>query len=273
MYADQDHSLALRYALGVKRFFTESTEDLLVHNLTGATNHRFSDAIQASASGWLRASRMRSALRDYSFGAGSISFMVRPREDLTAALIGTYTTLDFAPNRAFSYTGPIAGADLTLSFSSHVGAGLRAHHAWRNYAGRDTSGRERDDTEVMVAPRFGYRGVVRVGLEYILRVQRSTIEAEDLTRHRFVASAAFPLFLDIIANVSAVLQISRTADLTMGAEDDENQNNVQVGLSRKVGELLSLEVRYALYLNQFSTADTSFSRQTFYAGVGYRLGD
>jgi hypothetical protein len=296
--------VALGYVLGTKRFFGVESEDLLAHSLTAGTFHGLSKVFSANSFGSLRAMRMRSGRRDYtigSFGAGGAFHF----SDFTLSSNLAYTTFDFIPDQRLSYAGPSAAADLTwrpaprLSFSAH------ADHYWRNYRGnaivtaellvgnvvnvRPTfcdgsdgllppacAARERDDRELGFGVRGGYRGKLHVSGEYLFRIQRSSSDYENIDRHRAAVHGAFPLPLDLTLNFFAALQLNsgRSATETLLlAEDDENQSTVQVGLSRKIGDALALEVRYALFANQFTTAEFTFVRQTFYSGLSYRLGD
>src|SRR5688500_15281686 len=72
------HTIDLGYVLGTKRFFGESTEDLLVHTINGSTDHQLSTLFSASSFASLRASRMRSGLRDYSIAAGGVAATIHP---------------------------------------------------------------------------------------------------------------------------------------------------------------------------------------------------
>lgn len=271
-----EHTIELGYVLGAKRFFKQSNEDLLVHNLTASTDHQLTNSLFASTFGSLRASRMRSSARDYSLGAAGGSFAFQPFEDFTAAVLGSFTDFDFVPSDMYSYSGPTAGLDASYRVWSSFNVGARGQYSWRNYRGVDLDGDERDDTERLLSVRAIYRDRVRAAIEYSVRIQRSTSSLENIDRHRISLLASIPLFFDIAANLSAALQLNvgtSVTDTLLLAEDDENQNNLQLGLSRKIAGALAFEVRYALFANRFTTVDVTFIRQTLYAGVSYRLGD
>lgn len=265
---DEGNHLTLGYVLGAKRFFKQSTEDLLVHNLTGSTDHKLSSLFSGGAFGSYRASRMRSGVRDYSLGLAGASVAVRPHDQLVGSVHASWIDFEYVPNSALSYDGPTTGLDVAFALGSGFLAGARGQYAWRDYS------RTRDDTELLLAPRFAYRGKIRAAVDYILRVQRSTSDLENVTRHRFSATAALPMFFETTANISAALQIQRGSSTDpLLVEDDENQSYVQVGLSRKLGDVLAVELRYALFAIKFTTSGSDFIRQTFYAGLSYRLGD
>lgn len=266
-----DHAFSASYVLGTKRFFDQAAEDLLVHNLSANTQHIFGESWSASTFGSLRASRMRSGFRDYSVVYGGGSVELRALDELTLSVNGSWTSFTFVPNQTLSFVGPTAGADASVRITDQFYAGLRGQYTWRDY---ELS--TRDDTEPSFAVRFGYRGKLRAALEYLARFQRSTSDSENIDRHRVTLFVASPLFFEVNGTLSAALQINdgtSLTDLELLAEDDENQNSIQLGLSRKISGELALEARYALFANQFNTADVSFTRHTFYFGVSYRLGD
>jgi len=135
--------------------------------------------------------------------------------------------------------------------------------------------RLRRDTEVQLAAGVTYRGGILVGGQYLLRRQRSTSELENVDRHRLTLFGTVGLPLDLTLSGLAALQINTGASLTDNrflAEDDENQNSLQLQLRRPLFEGLSIEARYALFANQFSTAAANFVRHTVYLGVSYRVG-
>jgi hypothetical protein len=301
-----EHQLRLGYVLGAKRFNTYGTEDLIVQDLSASTQHGLLDWLSASTSGTLRASRIRSGTRDYTLGNAGLNFYAHAGPYLTFGAGGAFTGFDFRPEERLSYKGPTVGGDVTLRPFARLSIMGRFDYTWRKYKGNalvpgqttDSSGnpitvvtfcdgkddailppsctpRSRLDTEAAVALRAAYRGRVVIGGEYLLRIQRSTSDLENIDRHRLSAYATIPLPFDFIGNALAALQLNSGTSITQTkflAEDDENQNSVQVQISRMITDALSAELRYALFANQFSTAPVSFLRQTVYFGLSYRIG-
>lgn len=274
---ERDHLVELGYLLGAKRFFTQSTEDLLIHNLTASTQHQLSRTFTATTLGWLRASRMRSGARDYSLAVAAATLQLHLFDSVTIAALGDWTSFAFPPDRSLSYKGPTAGGDVAWRVLDDFVVGGRMQYTWRDFRGVVIGGTEgRNDTELLLTARASYQGLIRATLDYTWRKQRSNSQFEDVDRHRITVVASIPLVDGFAANVSATLQINvgtAISDPLLLAEDDENQNSVVVGLSRNLSDALSAEVRYALFANRFSTVDASFLRQTFYAGLSYRVGD
>jgi hypothetical protein len=298
------HQLNLGYVLGAKRFYGYGSEDLLVHDLSFGTSHFLSSWLSLASWGTLRASRIRSGLRDYSLGTLGAGVYVRPIELFTIGVSGGLTGFDFVPERRLSFGAPSVGGEVTVRPIARLAFTARIDHIWRNYHGNalvlgqvgtgtnavdrvvfcDATDRStvdrctpvaRNDTEVAFALRGAYRGKVVIGGEYLLRVQRSTSRFEDIDRHRLSGFATFPLPFGFTANLLAALQINSGVSITgtkYVGEDDENQNSVQAQLGYDLSEELTAQLRYALFANQFSTAPVSFLRQTVYFGISYRMG-
>lgn len=301
----EGHGLELRYVLGAKRFFERTTEDLLVHDLSASSAHVLLDALTAQLWGTLRASRIRSGARDYSLGATGLSIDLRPVDVLVLSAHGSIQSFRFEPEDRLSFLGPSLGARAAYQPIRRLSLDARFDLTWRAYDGNalvpgtmtDPSGatitvvtfcdqvddllappacepKARRDREVTVTLRAAYRGAVVIGGEYLARIQRSTSELESIDRHRASAFATFPLPFELTGNIAAALQVSNGVSVTDTkylAEDDENQNSVQLQLSRVITGGLSAEVRYALFANQFTTAEVDFLRQTIYAGISYRI--
>ncbi|MCK6551701.1 hypothetical protein L6R52_38060 [Myxococcota bacterium] len=295
------HVLELGYVLGAKRFFAEGAEDLLVHDLRASSEHPLVEGLRLSTWGTLRATRMRSGTRDYSLGAAGLALGWSPVDTLVLRATGAFTAYDFDLDDRFSYRGPTAGGDVSWRPFDRVVVGARADYGWRRYDGnglqvvfepnrigvpepRITScegtaetctPEPRRDTELQLAVRAAYRGKIVVSGEWMARIQRSTSDLESIDRHRFTLLTTFPLPFELTGNVLAALQVNSGVSLTdtkFLVEDDGNQNTLQAQLSRRLGDGLSAELRWALFANQFTTSDVSFLRQTVYFGLSYRIG-
>ena len=53
-------------------------------------------------------------------------------------------------------------------------------------------------------------------------------------------------------------------------EDDENQNSFTAKLSREIAYRISGELKYSIYVSEFSSGGLSFMRQVFFAGVSWK---
>ncbi|MBK6689692.1 MAG: hypothetical protein IPG45_34825 [Deltaproteobacteria bacterium] len=304
------HLLALGYTMGAKRFFAEGTEDLWAHDLGLSTRHQLASIFSAGLSANLRASRIRNGSRDYWLGMSGVQAELTPLDQLSFDLVASYLWFGFRSDDHFDYGGPRAGVGATYRPIPRLAISLHGDLIYRRYAGNglvvatatlpnpdgsfprlpypiycETPGelpdnytctpRLRRDTEVQLAAGVTYRGGILVGGQYLLRRQRSTSELENVDRHRLTLFGTVGLPLDLTLSGLAALQINTGASLTDNrflAEDDENQNSLQLQLRRPLFEGLSIEARYALFANQFSTAAANFVRHTVYLGVSYRVG-
>lgn len=304
------HTLALGYTMGAKRFFQEGTEDLWAHDFGASTQHLFTEGLSGGLSGNLRSSRIRNGSRDYWLGMVGAHLEWSPSSILDLDLTGSYLWFGFRSDDHFDYGGPRGGIGATLRPIPRLSISVHGDLVHRRYgknglvvatatiAGADgtfpslpypiycesrselpdgyvCTPRLRRDTELQLAAGITYRGALLIGAQYLLRRQRSTSELENIDRHRVTIFATVGLPFELTLSGLAALQLNTGASLTDNrflAEDDENQNSLQVQLRRPLFEGLSVEARYALFANQFSTASASFVRHTVYLGVSYRVG-
>ena len=296
------HQIAAGYLLGAKRFFRAGSEDLLVHNLNLSSVHAITPWLLASLSGAGKMSRIRNSTRDYNLGYGEASLIVRPLAELDSEAHGGINGFTFPAESNYDYFGPRTGGSVSYRPLRGLSISGGFDWVWRRYDGnalvigtaRDGSGNRltfcteedmatiictppgrRRDTEAQVSLSAIYRGTFLVGGGYLLRLQRSNSDLEEVDRHRISAFATVALPFDFTLNILAALQINNGVSITdtlFLAEDDENQNSVQAGISYRIAGDLVAELRYALFANQFATNDVSFFRQTVYLGLGYRAG-
>lgn len=300
------HRIVGAYLLGAKRFFRESGEDLLVNSASLSTAHALTDWLTAATVGAAKLSRIRNGTRDYNFGFAQGSLILHPVRSFDVDLHGGVTVFSFPVESNFDYLGPRTGGALRYRPMRGLSLSAGFDWVWRRYEGNalvigtvpdqneapiniltfctpedqesgvtcTPQGRRRD-TEAQISANVAYRGTFVVGGGYLLRMQRSNSDLEDIDRHRLSAFATIGLPLDLTLNLLAALQINNGVSLTdtkFLAEDDETQNSVQAGLGYAITDEIGLELRYALFANQFSTNDVDFLRHTVYLGVSYRAG-
>ncbi len=291
----------LGYQLGAKRFTRERGQDFFTHQFFGQGAWRVAP-LTFGVAGSFRLSRIRSGLRDYNIGSGNAFVRLEVLDNLFVGASGTFTGYRFLFDDHFDYRGPSAGIDVQFTPVSRLVLFANANHHWRNYernglttttigtrppfpsfcdeenspaAGYNCVAELRRDTEIDLA--FGARWVstFQLGAAYRLRAQRSTSDFENTDRHRITVDTTFEIIDDLTATILAVLQFNdQTAitDTLQQAEDDENRNNLSLGLRYAISDNVAIDLRYALYLQQFSTNDASYLRQLFFLGLGYRTG-
>lgn len=291
--------LQLSYALGAKRFFNEHTEDLLAHDLLAESSHGLLDALDLVTQGRLRASRIRSGARDYTIASGGGGAVLRPLESWSLSGRGRYEFFGFGTEADLTWRGPVVSGDVTFRPTRKLSVGAYADFAWRRYDGNalieipGTGGQAakvgtlcvegsspcvpvaRRDTELMLGGRVFYKSGFVLSLDLTVRLQRSNSDFERIDRYRASALATIPLPLELVVSVMGSLQYNKGLSVTETkylVEDDENQNSLEVQLTRRITEELGVDVRYSLYANGFATAHSEFLRQTVYAGLSYELG-
>ena len=306
-----DHSeLRGHYVLGAKRFFQETTEDLLVQEIGLASQHRLADPLQFIVDGTYKGSRIRSGLRDYDVLTAGLELVLRLGGGWLLDVQGRLTRFEFATEPRFDFWGPRGSAALTYRPHRRFTIAARGGVTRRLYDGRalveriyvgdpgqsqleDTGGLtfcenpaaelmngyqctpagERRDLEVTASLSLSYRGPFLISAQYLMRLQRSNSDFENIDRHRFELTATFVMPGRVTVNVLGALQFNQGVSITdqkFLADADENQNSVNIGLQRPLTDTVYLEGRYALFANQFNEADVTFFRHTGYIGLGYR---
>ena len=88
-----------------------------------------------------------------------------------------------------------------------------------------------------------------------------------------IRDSTFSIVDDLTATAIATLQLNNQTAITdtlQQAEDDENRNSASLGLRYAATDNIAVDLRYAVYVEQFSTNTASYLRQLFYLGLGYR---
>lgn len=290
----------LGYQLGAKRFVRERSQDFFTHQFFAQGAWFVSDAATLGASGSFRLSRIRSGLRDYNIGSGSAYARWTIVDGLSIGATGVFTGFRYLFDDHFDYRGPSFGGDVLFTPTERVRIFAGGVHHWRDYARNglvptvvaggnpiptfcdelyapsgtiSCTPTPREDTEVDVFVGARYTGPFQVGGQYRLRVQRSNSPYENTDRHRLTFDVTFSIVDDLTATAIATLQLNNQTAITdtlQQAEDDENRNSASLGLRYAATDNIAVDLRYAVYVEQFSTNTASYLRQLFYLGLGYR---
>lgn len=293
--------LTARYVVGMKRFFAQDPEDLFVHDLEASASVGLPAALDLQLRGRHRASHVRSGARDYTLSSAEGGLSWRPYEVVRLSAAARVDAFDFPPTCELAYVGPGARVAVDVSPLESLELGAQGGWAWRTYEGafqldQGTQGvlcrggdESRRDSEPSLGIHGTYRGGIIAGVELQARFTRSTQltqsaeapnapaeeEFADLDRYRASAFVTAPLPLELVLSVAGTLQFNRSqtsspdVPRSLEVEDDENQNSLEVQLSRPVGGGVEVVVRYALYANEFATAEADFLRHTAYLGLSF----
>ncbi len=297
-----EHRFHGRLGLGAKRFFVEGTEDLAAVGLALGSRHRWGPLWGAAFTEG-RVSRIRNGLRDFEFGLGGVElgWLLGPTEWL---MRGQVVGFGFPVERRFDHVSPVLTAE--VGWRPEPRWRIFGTGSWleRRYAGNglvlgeplrpelrriltfcedpaelaergfSCSSEPRVDEEVQVGFGVEVRGPWLGELRYLFRRQRSSSPLENVDRHRVVGALTLALPFRIDLGTQAALQVSDGVSLTdqqLLAEDDENQTWVRVLLRRPIDGPVHVELRWALYANQFGNVEASFLRQTVSVGVAIQL--
>lgn len=307
-----EHHLMLSYLLGAKRFFEVTSQDLLAHEFFLETRHRLSPASLLRISARGRSHRVRDdRVRDYDLGVTRTSYRFRLGRMVDLEMSASVSGYRYPEQPFFSYWSPSAQVGITVLPTRRWRVSASAGYAHRDYAGPglvqtfpvdlqanlrgnpfptfcvrpdptlECTKTDRTDDEVRIDTEVTYHGrllggtAIFAGSRYILRSQRSTSDYENVDRHRASLFATINLPLSLTFSILATVQLndgtSLTDTLTL-AEDDENRNMLQAKLTHRLSDPVSVELRYALFANQFSTADVRYGRQTIYLGLAFETG-
>ena len=125
-----------------------------------------------------------------------------------------------------------------------------------------------------------YRSDFFVDVMYVLSVNRSTLDSQDLTRHGVELTVNAPLFEEFYGTSKLQLQRTAVADQSNPDAfffvDEENRNAVVLSLARPFADGWEIEGRWSMYLEEFDGAESAgrgvrldYSRQTFLLAVGW----
>ncbi len=297
------HRVSLTYVIGAKRFVRQGDQDLLAHNLSLSSQHQLSKRIRAGASGWFKGSRIRSGFRDYNLGILSTHLGAHLGTSWHLNIGAEVRTFRFYNESRFNYWGPQGNLRIAYQPTKALEVSARGALSRRSYKGNAlvegryildpsapplllfcenpafeaglgiecTPAGKRQDTEgqVELSARIRTRLVLARG-GYLIRLQRSNSDFENINRHRLYAQLTGALPWLVTVNLLATLQVNDGVSITDTkylAEDDENQNSARIQVRRPLTDDLDLEFNYGVFANQFSTADVSFFRQTISLGI------
>lgn len=300
----QRHQVSGTVTLGWKRFFNQSSEDLLNQSVNLNLTSRLHKRLQLNIGGSGRMSRIRNSSRDYNTGSGRAGLRLNLNEQLSFLTSGSLTRFHFIPEKNFSFFAQNIAVGTLWSPNSAFTIRVNGQVKWQQYPRSlvpltpinrsntvslsfcedfeeaSTNGFEctpsppRRDQTYIANLRLRYVGKIWLAkLGYQLQFQRSNSSFENIDRHRLSGSTSISLARSTNLSLRGAIQItegvSRT-DQQLLAEDDENQNTLQVQVQKKINRIIYLEVRYSLFMNQFGSSSVAFERHSIYAGLAVR---
>jgi hypothetical protein len=284
---DGIHVLGARYDLGLKKFWTQDSEDLIVQQLDLDYLARLGAlALGVDASGKLRLSR--GGTRDYSDMSGEGFADWSLSRTLAARLTLGARYFDYPPDNAYSSFGPKAGLSVRVQPVRALGFAVGLIGARPVYEGmaRNPDGELTDvgrcDRQLAAQLQASWRGPLVVQATYLWSGVWSNSFGESSQRHRIAAALTARLPGSIFASLHAAWQRIHYPDglflskelLDLMLYDDESQSSVAVKLARPLSRAIDAELKYAVYWielpNQGDEPSLSYLRQMAAVGISAR---
>ena len=223
--------------------------------------------------------------RHFTIGGGDLGVtMVGPEQHRLTATAG-YRNFLYQPDERFDWQGDRYGLRFeTTRWLGDPDQDLDAasldidvsYALQRRFHGRDPTGFRRVDLFHLAAIQAVYTGNRIFSGSYELQVTDSNTRGFSFIRQRLQLGVTTELLAEVFLTVEATIQLDIFLDdvlLDSGVGetiDDENRNAVSAHLSRALTPAWTGELRYALYLSQFTDDVRQYQRQILYAGVVYQ---
>jgi hypothetical protein len=188
----------------------------------------------------------------------------------------------YKPVATLGSQGPQFDGSLRRYFGDTVAGEVSYSLALRDFDSADTGGGTQTRTDTFHTARAGfvYRSDFFIDVMYVLSLNRSTLDAQDLTRHGLELTLTAPLFEEFYGSSKLQLQRTQIDDQSrpdaLFFVDEENRNVAVLSLARPIGESWEVEGRWSMYLEEFEDDGPSggqvalnYSRQTFLLAVGW----
>lgn len=282
--AGDDGAVSLDVSHGGKFFVDQASADTLLTQLTLGYRHKLAERVGAWTAFDVKDRTERISVRDYNRGGLTGGLDLSVGDVFARAGVG-WRYFAYKPSPEFSSSNLEGSLNLSWSFATPWRAGLAYTVARRSF---DTARLVVDPgDEVGIVPvadderedlfhlgRFSvdYRGPVIAQAAYVLAINRSNSFGQGLTRHSLELTVTSELFWQLLGSLHLELQRTAYADpVLIDASfiiDEDNRNAVVASLARPIAEDWEVEIRYALYLQEFGVG-SDYSRQTLLLAVGF----
>jgi hypothetical protein len=283
---------SLRVRHGAKFYRRTAEADALLTQVLASYRYRLGESVSLFFDADVKDRTERLSRLDYNRGGARLGLGWAPDAWRLSAGAG-WRYFAYKPVAALGSQGPQFDGRLRRYLSESVAAELSYSFALRDFDRReiDTSGGSetlalgRTDTFHVARAGLVYRSDLFIDVMYVLSLNRSTLDAQDLTRHGLEVTLTAPLFEKFYGSSKLQLQRTQVADQSrpdaLFFVDEENRNVVVLSLARPVGDNWfgdnwEVEGRWSMYLEEFEEdAPTGgqvaldYSRQTFLLAVGW----
>ncbi|WP_168210755.1 hypothetical protein [Persicimonas caeni] len=255
------------------KFYRRTTEaDAMLTQVLVAYRYRLAERLSLVFDADVKDRTERLSRLDYNRGGVRLGLGWAPEKWRLSARAG-WRYFAYKPVAALSSQGPQFDALVRRYFTDTL-AGQASY---------SLTERQFDDgrQDTFHVGRLGlvYRSDIFVDASYVLSINRSPLDSQDLTRHGMEVTLTAPLFEKFYG--SSKLQLQRTAVAEESGPDalffvdEENRNVVVMSLARPIGEQWEVEGRWSMYIEEFDDAQPTggvqldYSRQTFLLAVGW----
>lgn len=264
---------SLRVRHGGKFYRRTSEADALLTQVLAGYRYRIGEDTSLLFDADVKDRTERMSRLDYNRGGVRLGVGWSPEQWRLSAR-GGWRYFAYKPVPALSSQGPQFDALVRRYLTDSLAAQLSYSLTERQF----DDGRE--DTFHVGRLGLVFRSDFFVDASYILSVNRSPLDSQDLTRHGMELTVTTPLFEKFYG--SSKLQLQRTAVADQSGPDalffvdEENRNVFVLSLARPIGEQWEVEGRWSMYLEEFDDAEPTgsavqldYSRQTFLLAVGW----
>ena len=286
----REQLLHAEYLVGGKLFVRQDEEDALTNQVDLSYQHRVDELFWPGVELSFKDLTLNGSARDYALVTAAAfadlplwpGGVLRPRAG--------YRAFVYKPDGSYDNKGPLAGLMVRQRVVKRLGVYLSYEFQDRGYEGKAwrlvpdiagavkiiRSGEARADaTHTLSAGVEFHRGVLLSG-GYTLVYNASDSVGESIVRHRVMLLASAKPIWDVYVHLIGAVQWTTFTDGLFVSqqlfleEDDENQNSLTAKLSREIAYRVSAELKYSLYVSEFSSGGLSFTRQVYFAGVSWK---
>lgn len=271
------------YELGGRKFATLSSEDVLVQAASAEVSRHLGGAWDLGCEGF--AKDRRGGDRDYTDLAGSGFIRFTPDAAVDVRLRGSAHRFLYRPVFPYSFKATEVGLDTRFRVNRRHSLFSFAEGSFRQYNSGARPGpridpsadlEQRQDFMLLAGAGYSYRGPFAFSVTYSYAEAASNSFGESLQRHRFTASAALHLPLELVLLLQGSLQFTRYPDGPYPTPDiilieDENHDSLSAKLVRPLSGRLDLEIHAALYHDDLPQNGLTYWRHVAWMGLTWRL--
>jgi hypothetical protein len=268
------------YDVGARKFLFMPSEDTIVQAAQAEASVALVPVLNLGALGSAR--DRRGAERDYTDLTGGLLVDVIPNAQVDLRLTGRVHRFFYYNQPSYGFWASEGGLMVRYRFDRRHRISAQGNLGLRNYDADATSRPSdpqtpspgpRKDTAMSAGASYAYRGRVHFSAGYLYSDQSSNSWGESLRRHRFFATAGFPLPWELAVLTSGTLQLSSYPDGVylspelLVVEDDENSSSISLKVLRPIGPHLEVDLRYAIYVNAFPQNQLFYVRHVASVGI------